>query len=84
MVPHAHSDQKEAQTLFQTPAGGARGRIHAERVHYQAAAEGALRPTEPQRPTSEDLVSEPQDEEEETHVKGASFGLLLKMWDIER
>ena len=52
VVPDAHPDQKETQTIFQTSAGWARRWIYAQWVHHQAAAEGAIGPPEPQRPTS--------------------------------
>ena len=78
LVPDAHPDPQEAEALFEATAGRAGGRVHAERVHHQAAAEGAVRPAQPQRPTGQDLVSEPANEEEETFAEGAGFVLLLR------
>lgn len=77
MVPGARAEPEEAEALFQTAAGRARGRVHAQRIHNATAEEGAFRPTQFIRPTSEDLVSEPTNEEEKTDVARTGSVFLL-------
>lgn len=77
VVPGARAEPEEAEALFQTAAGRARERVHAERIHNATAEEGAFGPTQFIRPTSEDLVSKPTHEEEKTDAQRAGFIFLL-------
>lgn len=77
MVPGARAEPEEAQALFQTAAGRARERVHAQRIHHATAEEGAFGPTQFIRPTSEDLVSKPTHEEEKTDAEGTGSIFLL-------
>lgn len=78
MVPNAHSYPQEKKAILQAPTGGTGGRVHDERVHYQAAAEGVVRQAQPQRPAGQNLVPKQEDEEEKTLAAGAGAGFLLE------
>lgn len=70
-------DQKEEKALLETAAGWTWERVSDEWVHQQAETEGALRQAGLERPTSQDLVSEPADEEEAADDARTSFLRVL-------
>lgn len=79
LVPDANPHPKEAKAVLQAPVSGTGGRVRAERVYNPPAETGAVRPAESQRPAGEDLVSEPENEEEETANERASFVFFLNL-----
>lgn len=81
MVHGTDEGQEEEKALLQAAAGRTRKRISDERIHQQTEAEGAVRQAGPERPTSENLVSEPQNEEEEADdARARVLRVLMGLW----
>lgn len=80
VVHGADEGQEEEEALLQAAAGRTGEWIPDERVHQQAEAEGAVRQAGPERPTSQNLVSEPQNEEEEADDARARLRGVLTDW----
>lgn len=78
LVHLAGEDQKEEKALLQAAAGWTWERVSDEWVHQQTKTEGALRQAGLERPTSENLVSEPADEEEAADDARTSLLRVLK------
>lgn len=66
---------QEALPLFEIPDPGAGARVLLQRVHQQGEAAAAVPHAEPDRPASEDLVSEPEDEGKKTQQRPAAVFL---------
>lgn len=64
LVHDASENQKEEKALLKAAARWTWERISDEWIHQQTETEGAVWQAGPERPTSENMVSEPQDEEE--------------------
>lgn len=80
----ASEKQKEEKTVLEATAGWTWEWISDEWVHQQTETERAVRQTGPERPTGENMVSEPQDEEETTADARTGFPRVLMTFGLDR
>ena len=84
MVLVTSQDQKEEKALLEATAGWTWEWIPNEWIHQQTETKGAVGQTGPERPTSENLVSEPQDEEEATDDARPGLLRVLMTFGLDR
>lgn len=83
MVLITSENQKEEKALLETSAGRTWEWIYDERIHQQTETKGTVGQTGPERPTSKDMVSEPEDEEETTDDARACFLRILMTFGLD-
>lgn len=84
MVLVTSENQKEEKALLEATAGWTWEWIYDEWIHQQTEKEGVVRETGPERPTSENLVSEPEDEEEKADDAWTRFLGVLMTFGLDR
>lgn len=84
MVLVTDEKQKEEKALLEATAGWTWEWIYDEWIHQQTETKGAVGQTGPERPAGEDMVSEPEDEEETTDDARARFLRVLMTFGLDR
>lgn len=83
MVLITSENQKEEKTLLEATAGWTWEWIYDEWIYQQTKTQRVIRQTGPEWPTSENLVSEPEDEEEATDAAGTGFLCVLMTFGLD-
>lgn len=83
MVLVTSENQKEEKTLLKATAGWTWEWIYDEWIYQQTEKKRAVRQTGPEWPTGENMVSEPEDEEETTDDARADFPCVLMTFGLD-
>lgn len=83
MVLVTSENQEEEKALLEATAGWTWEWIYDEWIHQQTEKKRAVRQTGPERPTGENMVSEPEDEEETTDDAGACLLHVLMTFGLD-